>query len=235
MMATQLGNSVMLASMELKDMDGVVPALMDNGASNGTSCSRTLDGAVPGTFCAPDAGDIGLGSEGAVLESKGSWLYCLHRYGTDSNELVVRRLKYTPNLPMAIVFSEASENMTHGYNSMWNAGEQRVMESPEGLLIRLHMSKSKLGYLKVKPETNPQVQTAERHDQERQLYPQVQRCDHRGQVRAAAAGALQRHGPVPGAQRWHEGQADQGCRVSRSFVVDIAPMVTRLSPSPSST
>ena len=158
MMSTQLGSAVMLASMELNDMDGVVPALMDNGASNGTSCSRTLDGAVPGTFCASDAGNIGLGSEGAVLESKGSWLYVLHRHGTDSCELVVRRLKYTPNLPMAIVFSEASENMTHGYSIMWKAGEQRVMESPEGLVIRLHMSKSKLGYLKVKPETDPQVQ-----------------------------------------------------------------------------
>ena len=66
-MATQLGNTVMVASMELQDMDGVVPALMDNGASNGTSCSRTLDGAVPGTFDASDAGNIGLGSEGAVL------------------------------------------------------------------------------------------------------------------------------------------------------------------------
>ena len=67
MLATQLGNTVMLASMELQAMDGVVPALMDNGASNGTSCSRTLDGAVPGTFDASDAGNIGLGSEGAVL------------------------------------------------------------------------------------------------------------------------------------------------------------------------
>ena len=60
---------------------------------------------------------------------------------------------------MAMVFSEASENVTHGYNIMWKAGEQRVMESPGGTVIRLHMSKSELGYLKVKPETDPQVQT----------------------------------------------------------------------------
>ena len=172
MMPTQLGNAVMLASMELKDMDGVVPALMDNGASNGTSCSRTLDGAVLGTFCASDAGDIGLGSEGAVLESKGSWLYCLRRYGTDSSEVVVRRLKYTPRLPMAMVFSEASENVTHGYNIMWKAGEQRVMESPGGTVIRLHMSESELGYLNVKPETDPQVQT-EMLDQATEMIPML--------------------------------------------------------------
>ena len=44
---------------------GQLVALMDNGASNGTSCSRTMHGAIPGTYCASDAGSIGLGSEGA--------------------------------------------------------------------------------------------------------------------------------------------------------------------------
>ena len=29
---------------------------------------------------------------------------------------------------------------------MWKAGEKRVMESPLGVVIKLHMSKSNLGY-----------------------------------------------------------------------------------------
>jgi len=69
---------------------------MDNGASNGTSCCKTLNGAVAGTFCASDAGDIGLGSEGAVLKCKGSWVYVLRRVGALGEETVARRLKYTP-------------------------------------------------------------------------------------------------------------------------------------------
>ena len=158
MMRTQLGNSILLASMELTGTDGIVPALMDNGASSGTSCTRSLEGAVAGTFNASDAGDIGLGSEGAVLKSKGSWLFVLHRHGTNSSELVVRRMKYTPNLPMAMVFSEACENGVHGYNIVWKAGEGRLMESPSGVVIKLHMSKSNLGYLKVKPVTDTTLQ-----------------------------------------------------------------------------
>ena len=113
---------------------------------------------MAGTFRSSDAGDIGLGSEGAVLKSKGSWLFVLHRYGINSSELVVRRMKYTPALPMAMVFSEASENVDYGYNISWKAGEGRTMESPSGLIMKLHMSKSNLGYLKVKPETNLAMQ-----------------------------------------------------------------------------
>ena len=61
----RLGDSVMLASLEIKTHDiDLKPALMDNGASKGTSCSKTLDGALPGTLRMSDAGDIGLGSDG---------------------------------------------------------------------------------------------------------------------------------------------------------------------------
>jgi hypothetical protein len=135
-----------------------VPALMDNGASNGTSCSKTLNGAVAGTFDAKDAGNIGLGSDDAVLQCKGSFLYVLTRIGASGRETVVRRLKYTPKLPMAIVFSEASENVKHGYSINWPAGEARVMITASGDVIKLHMSKSDLGWLQVVPETDPSRQ-----------------------------------------------------------------------------
>lgn len=53
-----LGNAVLLASLELKGVDGLVPALMDSGPSSGTSCCKSLDGAMPGTFKPEDAGQI---------------------------------------------------------------------------------------------------------------------------------------------------------------------------------
>ena len=154
----QLSGAVMLASMEIANTTGTVPALMDNGASNGTSCSRTTDGAVAGTFRASDACEIGLGSQGATLSCKGSWLYVLHRFGKTTSEIVVRRLKYTPDLPMPIVFSEASENVEHGYSIDWPAGEGRRMTSPKGGVIELHMSKTNLGWLKVSAITCPDKQ-----------------------------------------------------------------------------
>ena len=150
----KLGSAVMLASLELQTNGIGKPALMDNGASNGTSCTRTLDGAVPGTFRATDAGSIGIGSEGVSLLSKGSWLFVLERRGANCSEVVVRRLKFTPKLPMSMVFSEANENVVHGYSIIWNAGEKRTMVAPSGQRIQLHMSKSDLGWLQVVPITD---------------------------------------------------------------------------------
>ena len=149
-----LGNTVVLASMELRASDNLVPALMDDGASNGTSCCRTLDGAIPGTCRMSDAGEIGLGSDGATLESKGSYLYALRRVGVNAEETVLRRCKHTPKLPMAIVFSEATENRKHGYGIHWDPGEPRVLKTPSGLIIEMFMSKSDLGWLKVQPITD---------------------------------------------------------------------------------
>ena len=154
----KLGDSVMLASTELRTSDGAKPALMDNGASNGTSCTRSLDGAVPGTFRAADAGAIGIGSEGVALESKGSWLFVVERRGAKGSEIVVRRMKYTPKLPMYAVFSEANENVEHGYTIVWKAGEQRTMVSPSGEVIHLFMSKSNLGWLQIVPITDVEKQ-----------------------------------------------------------------------------
>ena len=36
---------------------------------------------------------------------------------------MVRRLKFTPNLPMPFVFSEAGENKIHKYGIYWEPGK----------------------------------------------------------------------------------------------------------------
>ena len=154
----RLGDAVMLASLELKTNDEhLKPALMDNGASKGTSCSKTLDGAIPGTLRLADAGDIGLGSDGVVLSSLGSYLYVLERRAANGTEIVVRRMKHTPTLPMAMVFSEASENAEHGYGIYWEPGEMRKIKPPSGPMLELFMSGSNLGWMKVKPVTDQYI------------------------------------------------------------------------------
>ena len=67
-----------------------------------------------------------------MLESLGSYLYALRRHGANGSEVVLRRMKHTPKLPMAMVFSEASENNIHGYGIYWAPGQKRVLESPSG-------------------------------------------------------------------------------------------------------
>ena len=146
---------LLLASLKLKTGDDhLKPVLMDNGASKGTSCSKSLDGALPGTLRLSDAGDIRLGSDGSVLTSLGSYLYVLERRGANGSEIVVRRMKHTPSLPMAMVFSEASENAKHGYGIYWTPGEKRKIEPPGGPTLELFMSGSNLGWMKVKPVTD---------------------------------------------------------------------------------
>ena len=108
---------------------------MDNGASEGTSCSKTLEGAIPGTLCLDDAGDIGIGSDGVMLSSLGSYLYVLERRAVNGTEIVVRRMKHTPSLPQNMVFSEASENAEHGYGIYWEPGEMRKIKHPSGPVL----------------------------------------------------------------------------------------------------
>ena len=67
--------------------------------------------------------------------------------------MVLRRMKHTPNLPMAMVFSEACENKLHGYGIYWSPGQTRVIEAPSGQKLELFMSGSDLGWLKVEPIT----------------------------------------------------------------------------------
>ena len=149
-----LGNSVLMTKSELVVEDGLKPGLMDDGASSNTSCAKTLDGAIPGTYLATDAGNIGLGSDGATLASEGSYLYALKRHGVNGSELVVRRLKLTPKLPMPYVFSEAGENTIHKYGIYWEPNKARVLKSPRGQVIELFMSSSHLGWLKVQAVTD---------------------------------------------------------------------------------
>ena len=150
----RMSKAVLMTTQELEVSDGLKAALMDNGASSNTSCSKSLDGAISGTFKAEDAGEIGLGSDGASLTSNGSYLFALKRFGYNGSELVVRRLKHTPNLPMAFVFSEATENKKHGYGIYWEPGQRRVLKSPSGQEIQLFHSDSDLGWLKVSVVTN---------------------------------------------------------------------------------
>ena len=69
-------------------------------------------------------------------------------------EVVLRRMKHTPKLPIAIVFSEATENVQYGYGIHWEPGAKRVLKSPQGTVLELLVSKSNLGWLKVKPITD---------------------------------------------------------------------------------
>ena len=153
----RLGDAVLMSSDFLNSSDGAKPALMDNGASSNTSCAKSLDGAIAGTFRSEDAGEIGLGSDNATLRSEGSYLYALKRGAVNSSELVIRRLKYCPNLPMPFVFSEATENKKHGYGIYWPPGKPRVMVSPDNTVLELHMSSVDLGWLRVNTVTDQAV------------------------------------------------------------------------------
>ena len=132
-----------------------VPALSDNGASFKTSCAKTLDGAILESYSKADAGTLSVGDEGARLESKGSYIYIYERFGSDgSGELVARRMKHTPSLHLPIVFSEATEVYRHGYTYQFSAAEGRLMTTSDGQRIPLHISASKLGWLRTRPITD---------------------------------------------------------------------------------
>ena len=69
-----------------------------------------MEGAIPGTLRMEDAGEMTVGDEGGKLTSKGSHLYLLERFGADGKgEMVIRRLKHTPNLSLEMVLDEPSE------------------------------------------------------------------------------------------------------------------------------
>jgi hypothetical protein len=76
------GDSMMLALPPgtLRQGEGCVPALSDNGASFKSSCAKTTQGAVLSTFKAEDAGTLNVGDENGALQSMGSYLYVYERY-----------------------------------------------------------------------------------------------------------------------------------------------------------
>ena len=57
----------------------VIPALCDDGASFGVSCTRSMEGAVPGSFNAGDAETLSVGNKNAGLCAVGSYLFVLER------------------------------------------------------------------------------------------------------------------------------------------------------------
>ena len=74
--------------------NGCVAALSDNGASRGSGCSKTLDGAILSTLRKEDAGSIAVGEDSANLTSMGSYLYLIERFGKDGGgDAVIRRIK----------------------------------------------------------------------------------------------------------------------------------------------
>ena len=137
---------------------GKEAALLDKGASRGASCSRNLIGAIPGTFQRSLTCAVGLGSSGASLRDNGSWLFAFRRYGTNNSERVLRRMQYTPDLAVGLVFSEATENMEHGYGILWKVRQSCTMESPKGTVLELYMARSGLGYLEVQRITSTEEQ-----------------------------------------------------------------------------
>ena len=138
----------------LDDAD-YVPALSDNGASRGCGCVRTLDGAILSTFIAADAGYIAVGNNAGGLHSEGSYVYMFERYGADgSGDVVLRRMKHTPDLRVPVVFSEATEIYDHGYEFTSSRAAGRVVKLVDGSTVKLFLNKSKLGWWKVRPVTN---------------------------------------------------------------------------------
>ena len=151
------------------DNSGSVAALCDDGASFRTSCSKTLTGAILSTYRREDAGALNVGDASSELVSKGSYDFVGIRTGKGgSRELVVRRMKYTPNLGVPVVFSEPTEVYNHGYTYQFDAVHGRVMVTDEGQQLPLFMSTDKLGWLRWQPVTDLElVNKAIRHRNER--------------------------------------------------------------------
>jgi len=76
------------------------------------------------------------------------------RFGSNNEgEIVLRRLKHTPNLSITTVYDEPTENEL-GYDIKWPAKQPRSLTSPAGTELTLIMSSKKLGWLKVRPVTD---------------------------------------------------------------------------------
>ena len=75
----------------------------------------------------------------------------LERSGKNKvTELVLRRMKHTPNLKLHYVFSEPTEVRTHGYRFSHDQNG-RLMTTDRNVSIELHMSSAQLGWLTVRP------------------------------------------------------------------------------------
>ena len=134
-------------------------ALCDNGASSTVNCANTLRGAILCTHLGSDAGSLTVGTVSSELDSLGSYQYLVERFGSNGySEIVLRRNRYTPSLPVSYVVSEANECRVHGYKIIMD-GEGRSMFSNAGARTDLFMSAGFLGWLKYKPVTNAEHAT----------------------------------------------------------------------------
>lgn len=135
----------------LLDDSVCVPALSDNGASRGSGCVKTLDGAILSTFVAADAGPIAVGNNAASLHCEGSYIYMFERYGADGGgDVVLRRMKHTPDLRLPVVFSEATEIYDHGYEFASSRAAGRTVKLLHGSTIKPFLNAGKLGWWKVR-------------------------------------------------------------------------------------
>ena len=157
----RLGFATVMAIAEfppgtLQSSDDCVPALSDNGASYRSSCVKSLRGAVLETFAPEDGGSLAAANEAGGLHVEGSYIFVFDRFGADgSGERVARRIKYAPNLGLPLVIAESTEVEEHGYEYTHRRGDGRVMTTASGARIPLIMSGTKLGWLKLRPVTDP--------------------------------------------------------------------------------
>ena len=95
---------------------------------------------------------MGVGTNDSGLESKGSYIFVFERIGSDgTSELVARRMRHTPNLPVHMVFSEGAEVYSHDHQFVFTK-QGRGMTTSTGKRVPLYMgAHTKLGWLKVKP------------------------------------------------------------------------------------
>ena len=137
-----------LASMQEVQATGsdsqFIPALCDDGASLKVSCTRSAEGALPGSFI-PAQESFALGDANSQLKCLGSYEFVQERLGSDgSKELVLRRMKHTPNLHVPQVISEGTEVYDYGYAFTFTRAAGRIMTTAKGATIPLFMSKSGL-------------------------------------------------------------------------------------------
>jgi hypothetical protein len=134
---------------------GFVAALCDNGASRRVSCTKSLAGAVPSSFQSlPET--LSVGDKDSGLRSLGSYDFVLERQGSNGEtETVVRRMKHTPNLHLPMVISEGTEVYDHAYRFTFERDAGRVMTTDTGQHIPLFITSGKLGWLRVRPITDP--------------------------------------------------------------------------------
>ena len=145
-------NGLVTVLQGTEDADsGLVPALCDDGASFSVSCTRSIDGAVPGSYSDKDAESLSVGNKNSALRSLGSYLFVLERFAANgSKELVLRRMKHTPDLHLPMVISEPTEVYGHQYKIAFDAKQGRVFTSNTGQELPLFMNSVKLGWLKVR-------------------------------------------------------------------------------------